>query len=335
MIKFLLFSDFHYSKKRYPITVNDLEKILKRGHDENVDFVLQGGDFCVDALDSPEIFEALLNNKFNLPVYGVCGNHELEILGNTMDFITPRLCNREVNKPYPDASYWYFDINQFRFIGLDTNYSYDPVAKVWEHVQSGNTMGKPGNTNLACMCPEEWDWYINLLDDAKEKGLKVITLSHHALSGCFNFNCGNAPEIREILPDYKHTAVMYINGDLHAEYYAVIQDVVFYSMTSSRYLDSNRDRKLAYPEDATFEYFDYDENGKLRGSYQKPYSSLTQPWNYYCDEPISAIVTINDDGIVTIDGFTSNWMYGITPVNNQLQHPHEPYIVNRKFKLDF
>lgn len=67
----------------------------------------------------------------------------------------------------------------------------------------------------------------------------------------------------------------------------------------------------------------------------KKYSDLSQPWQYYCDEPISAIVTIDDDGIVTIKGCTSNWLYGIEPVDPDLQFPHEPYILNRKFKLDF
>ena len=333
MVKFLLFSDFHYDKNRYPLTVGDLEKVLKRGYDEKVDFVLQCGDFCVDAVRSPEIFKALLQNKYNLPVYGVCGNHDLEIMGNSMEFLVPLLTNSKVEKPFPDASYYYVDIKGIRLICLDTNFSFDPVAKVWEHTLPGHTMGKAGNTNLACLCPEEFDWLKNTLDDAKEKGLKAILVSHHALSGCFNFNCGCAPEIKELLENYINTAVMCINGDLHAEYFAFINYVAYYSITSTRYLDANTKMETAYPDSLTYEYTDYDMQGNIIGKYQKPFNSLQQKHKYYTEEPMSAIVTINDDGVVNIKGCSVNWVAGITPSNRDLQHPHYPYITDRDFKL--
>lgn len=335
MIKFLLFSDFHYDKNQCPITVTDLEKILQRGKDENVDFVMQCGDFCTDAVNSPEIFKALLENKHNLPVYGIYGNHELEVPGNSMDFITPLLTNRPVEKPFPDASYWYTDINGIRLIGLDTNYSLDPVTNEWEHTLPGHTMGKPGNIHLAEMHPDELKWLDNVLSDAQKNNLKAIIFSHHALSGCFNFNCGSGDDVRALLKNYKHTAVMCINGDLHAEFYAGIDDVIYYSITASKYIDANSKGEIAYPDEATFDYIDFDKNGNMLGTYKKQINTLKHKNNYYCDEPLSAIVTIDDDGVVNIKGMQSSWLYGIEPVNKVLQFPHENYITNKSFKLDF
>ncbi len=335
MIKFLLFSDFHYCKTKYAITTKDLEKVLQRGADEKVDFVMQCGDFCVDPIHSPEIYKVLLENKHNLPVYGIVGNHELEVKGNYLDFVAQRLTNREVNRPFPNASYWYTDINGIRLIGLDTNYSLDPVTNEWEHTESGRTMGKPGNINLAYAHPDEMVWLDETLADAQEKGLKAILFSHHPLSGCFNFNCGNGFEVRELLKKYKHTGVMCINGDLHAEYYAGINDVIYYAITATQYLNGNQKKEPAYPEDYTYEYLDYDENGNLRGSYQKKFIDLPTKNLYYSEEPLCAIVTIDDEGVVTVDGMQSRWLFGIEPKNKDLQHPYDPYITNKFFKLDF
>ncbi len=335
MIKFLLFSDFHYNKNKHPITVNDLEKILRRGADEKVDFVIQCGDFCDDAVNSPELFKVFLENKYGLPVYGIYGNHELEIPGNTMEFITPKLSNRKLEKPSCDASYWYTDIKGFRLIGLDSNYSFDPVVNKWEHTLPGRTMGKPGNTHLAYIYPDEMKWLEGVLEDAKEQGLKAILFSHHPLSGCFNFNCGNGFEVRKLLKKFKHTGVMCINGDLHAEFYAGIDDVIYYAITATRYIDANSKGDTAYPDEATFEYLDYDIQGNYIGSYERKLNTLTHKSNYYCEEPLSAVVTITDEGIVEIKGSCSNWLHGIEPVNKVLQFPHENYITDKSFKLDF
>ena len=95
MLKFLAFADSHYRKRMYRTGIEDIEKILLRAHENNVDFVVHMGDMCNDYRNSPEFINAYLNNRWGLPVYGVYGNHELEA-DNTMEFVSPRLCNRAV-----------------------------------------------------------------------------------------------------------------------------------------------------------------------------------------------------------------------------------------------
>ncbi|MBE6929436.1 MAG: hypothetical protein E7463_04070 [Ruminococcaceae bacterium] len=335
MIKFLLFADFHYDKAKHPFTVADLEKILQRGKDADVDFVMQCGDFCNDAINSPEIFKAYLENKHGFPVYGIYGNHEMEKPGNSMEINTPLLTNRPVEKPFPDASYWYTDIKGIRLIGLDSNFSLDPVTNQWEHAPSGRAGAKPGNINLAYVYPAEMQWLDGVLADAQAQGLKAILFSHHPLSGCFEWKDGNGAEVRALIGKYKHTAVMCISGDLHVEYFAVIDDVPYYSIPATRYLDRRLDWENAYPDELTFDYTEYDKDGNPLATYKKSVNDVTDRYYYFCDEPLSAIVSIDDEGNVNIEGMQSPWLGGIEPVNKGRRFPNPNFILNRSFKLNY
>ena len=137
MIRFSVFSDFHYKKRMYTSSLEDLDHILSRANDEHVDFILHAGDFCNDYNGSPELMRAYHQNRYGIPTYGVYGNHELETVGNTMDVVTPKLSNQSVtfakDAQGNELGYWYADRKQFRIIGLDSNYSYNEELQAWEH----------------------------------------------------------------------------------------------------------------------------------------------------------------------------------------------------------
>ena len=166
-----------------------------------------------------------------------------------MELITPTLCNRKVEKPFEEASYWYTDIKGIRLIGLDSNHSFNPETKEWEHVPPGRTGARPGNTHVAHVDPAQMQWLKETLDDAKEKGLKAILFTHHAISGAFNFNCGNGKEIRDLLENYQKTVVMCICGDLHVDLFTVINKVAYYCITATRFL-ADDGKNTPYPFDA-------------------------------------------------------------------------------------
>ncbi len=336
MIKFLLFSDFHYQKSAYPTTLNDIDVMLKKANEENVDFCIQCGDFCTDGINNLEVYKAYQQNKYDLPCYGIIGNHELEGSSeNTMELITPTLCNRKVEKPYPEASYWYTDIKGIRLIGLDSNHSYNPQTKQWEHTPPGRTGARPGNTHVAHVHPAQMEWLKNTLDDAKEKGLKAILFSHHALSGAFNFNCGNGKEIRDLLENYKKTAVMCICGDLHADLFTVINKVAYYCITATRFL-ADSGTNSPYPQTAEFDFIEYDEKLNPVKTYKKSVNSLSKCTYRYSDSPLYAIVTIADDGSLTINGTKAGWLCSVAPDESaQRRYPYSTEIKDRYYKLDF
>ena len=130
-IKFALFADLHYGENIYLTSVSDLNEILDRANENNVDFIIHAGDFCNDYIGSPEITNRYLKNVYDIPAYGIYGNHELEKRA-TMQIVTPLLNNREVVWGTPDGkigdgsiAYFYFDINGIRIVCTDTNYSFN------------------------------------------------------------------------------------------------------------------------------------------------------------------------------------------------------------------
>ena len=93
-LKISVFADLHYKQDMYAATVADLEAVMQRAVDEQVELVIHCGDFCNDYPHSPEILKPYLESA--LPVYGCYGNHELEAQNNSMAVVTPLLCNADV-----------------------------------------------------------------------------------------------------------------------------------------------------------------------------------------------------------------------------------------------
>ena len=82
-IKFSVFADLHYKYMMYAPTVEDLDKILKRANENNVDFVIHCGDFCNDYIGSPELWNTYLNNKHIKPLRSFILKHtSINILVN-------------------------------------------------------------------------------------------------------------------------------------------------------------------------------------------------------------------------------------------------------------
>jgi len=334
VLKFLVFADLHYSKSLMAVTVDHLDEILKRAADEKVDFVFHLGDFCTDYFESPEIVKAYKNNKWGLPVYGVYGNHEMEggVL-NTMELITPTLCNRDVNFGKTGEPYYYTDIKNFRLIALDTNYSFNPNTNEWEHNIPGSYGARAGNNPVATVHPEQMQWLKNLLEDAKQRGMKVLVLSHHTMIKDWYDYPNNADEVRTLIECYSGTVLMAINGDLHTDHFEIRNNVAYYDVNVALWADwiTDSEAPYPYPEDATFEYSEFDKDGNFIKKYQKPYNSL-QRKSLYHKEPLSAIVTVSEDGNIEITGSETEYLYGIQP--NRKKNGVKPYIPNRKAKID-
>ena len=187
-LKFTVFSDLHYKKHMYAASIADhLEPIIERAHSSGSDFILHAGDLCNDYNGSKELTNSLLKNKYSLPVYGVYGNHELETRGNTMEVVTPLLTNRTVSFGTPDGrfsseiGYYHFDIKGFRIICTDTNYS--QLNGEWVHNLPASWGPPNGAENQNALSPKQLDWLESTLNDAADKGLKCIVVSHAEFSG--------------------------------------------------------------------------------------------------------------------------------------------------------
>lgn len=311
-MKFLVIGDFHYKKHMYISQVSDLERILARAAEEQVDFVIHVGDFSNDYAGSSEIIDLFLNNPYGLPVYGIYGNHELET-GNTMDFVTPRLCNRPVIFPEGQRiGYWYTDVGNFRLVGLDTNYSLSPVGR-WERSYDGSHCPPRENTQWCSLGPAQLAWLDAVLEDACKAEQKVLIFSHCPLWE-IAYPAPDWPEARRIIQKYPGTVLAAINGHVHTDHLAVIENTVYWDVNVARLGGWCHRNAYHYETEHTYAYQDYIAGQKSGNVQQLPINSMTQATNsWFFADPLSAVATVTEDGCFRVLGAKTQWLYGVEP----------------------
>ena len=324
-LKFLVFADLHYKQEMYASTVKNMEDIMHRAADAQAELVLHGGDFCNDYPGSPEIIRPYLQNPYGLAVYGCYGNHELETAGTAMTFVTPCLTNRDVVWGTADGSmgdgnigYYYFDHKGYRFVVVDTNYSLRPDG-AWEHNLTGSHCPARVNSAWNSLGPDQIGWLERVLNDAADKGLYCILLSHVAL----NHRKGESPDaaavralLRAVNTKRPQTVFLVINGHHHTDGLSVEDGVVYFDVNAVRNTWWQPTDHNQYGQDApTFPFIPYDAEGNPTApATERPLRSLRQGnHTLFTEDPLSALVTVGADGSVEIEGADSRWVADIGP----------------------
>ena len=318
-LTFTLFSDFHYKAKMYPTTIADLKSILDRADATNSAFVMSAGDFCNDALGSPELFNAYHNYYTQegelLKAYNIYGNHELESKNNSMEVVTALLTNDSsvvwgtADGTYDSSvGYYYFESNGFRIVCTDNNYSWNPTGEYWEHNRTKSYGAPSGNTNTYSLGPEQLAWLESVLTDAANKDVPCIIVEHSTstdVSAIYR-------KVNDINPG---TVLMCISGHTHTDVQE-LDDGVFHLVCNTtrngEWIDGGIEH---YTSEHTFMYEDYDSEGNLLSTYEMSLGSLSQGDNtWFFTDPLSAVITINEYGVIVVDGYESSWAYDIVPV---------------------
>lgn len=327
-ISFALFADMHYKEGMYASTVSDMTEILNHANENSVDFIIHAGDFCNDFMGSPEVVNTYLNNSFNMAVYGIYGNHELESKGNTMGFVTPLITNRANEVVWGTADgkigdgtvgYYHFDKGDFRIICTDTNYSYNEQAAQWQHNTEASWGAPSGNIHVNSLGPTQLKWLEMVLLDAASCGKKCIVLSH----ATFNRAWEKTPDSTAVIELFERvnsirrgTVIMAINGHHHTNRSAVCDGVLFFDVNSVRNGCWKGGGDVHYLPCHTFDKIRYDECGKEYEVQTIGLSELAQGKNtWFFKEPLSAIVKVCSNGKITVEGCESEWIYGVVPQN--------------------
>ncbi len=321
---FTVFSDFHYIEGMYISSIADMNEIFDRAYENGSSFVLSAGDMCNDIKGSPELINALLNNKYGLTAANVYGNHELEG-PNSMEIVTPTLTNAQnvvwgtANGSYDSSiGYYYFEKDGFRIICTDTNYSWDPTNQIWEHNTTWSYGPPSGNTNINALGPVQLAWLQSVLDDAVEKDIPCIVMSHASLNTGWGEQSYDAATTQKMFEEANkanpNTVMMHISGHSHDDRIENINGIVYMRCNTTR----NGYWKAAgtdhYTEEDTFMKETYDENGNFLGYVETPIGSLNGGKNtHFFKDPVSAVVTIDECGIITIDGSTTTWLNDVNP----------------------
>lgn len=333
-MKFLLFADLHYHNAAYASTIQNLNTVLQRAADNDVDFVIHAGDFCNDYVQDIEAPRAYVENAYGLPVYGVYGNHELEWVAhdrqnldktNPMERVTKYLSNRVDEIVWGTAdgkigdgsiAYYYFECGGFRIVCTDTNYSYSSARDAWEH--NKNYFCDPENKRGDSLGTEQLAWLEAVLTDAAHKGIPCIVIGHAGFCSHWN-RSGQQPEVRDIYLRVnairKGTVRMSINGHYHTQRHIVEDNILYWDQNSTMhacmYIATDDDH---YTDEHTFEYTEYDAEGNPLKTYQAPYSKPYRgKCGYHFSKPVSAIITLGEDGSIAIEGAETDFAYGIRP----------------------
>ena len=327
-LKLLVIGDFHYKKMMYPPTVANLSSVLTGGADGEI--IIHTGDFCNDYSHSPELFERLFAD--GREVYGVYGNHELETEGNTMRIVTPLLTNSADKAVFGtedgkmgdgDIAYYFVDRDGFRIIFLDTNYSQNSDGE-WVHNLPASWGAPSGNTNCHSLGEVQLAWLTKVIDDAGERGLRCITVSHNALNSDINKEALDSDAVGDIFRRANEkrsgTVVLAVSGHFHT--------VGRYERDGVTYLDCpatingwwQSKKFFPYAEESadeprfTFPFESYDPDGKLIEIRSVPYSALRMgAQSLFYAEPVYTSVTVRESG--EVESFVSPiaWAYGISP----------------------
>lgn len=343
---FTLFADMHYKKGMYLPSVQDMEKILDRAHENNSDFVIHVGDLCNDYLGSPELVNAYLHNRYGLLACGVYGNHELETKGNTMAVVTPLLCSLPEKAVFgtadgrisPEIGYYYFDIKGFRMICLDTNYSYNEALGVYEHNKEGSWGSPKENTLEDSLGPQQLSWLETVLTKSAEEGVSCVLFSHAS----FVEDWEHSPEwetvgtlIKKANDRKKRTVVMVVNGHYHEDACKVLDNVLYLNTNVVRNGFWGVSHEQHYLDGQTFLFTDYDKSGRETRTYEKNINELSQAQNtYFFADPLSAVVKLSPDGGIKIEGAKTKWLYDVKPDADRMNPFIHPYILSGEWQLD-
>jgi len=276
-VKFSVFADIHH----YPgvfmsQTPEHLTQIQDRAVREQCDFIIHVGDFTHNPTAEPEFIRQY--NEFSIPGYHTLGNHDQD--GCAWE---------ESVKAYGmPGGYYSFDKNGFRFIILDPNYIF--YDNVYTHYTKSNYYKAPGQQPI--IPPDQLEWLKEQLETAPGP---CVLFSHQScereVGGVVNWR-----EVREIInaANRKHPGRvwMYINGHYHRDFIRILDNVVYFDLNSASYdwVEKTHD---CYPKELCDQY------------------KLVNHTVVYND-PVHAVITMDSDGLIKIDGMESSMLYDVT-----------------------
>lgn len=281
-IKICVFSDYHYSEA-HPWGQNGLDEIIERAHSANVDVIMHCGDFSVNAGDNKGFIDKFVNNKYNIPVVFCYGNHELQEIDSL----------EELNRAYGiENSYYFKEINGFRFIVLDANWWRDDDGSL--HRYPGRSVGSPKGWDYDhnIISAEQFEWFKETMETSK---LPCIILSHTPIWKSVRAeHIAIMQAIDEVNDRNPGRVMMYFNGHLHRNNIALINRVVHFNVNSTYDGEWQPKKHDLFPKE-----------------YLEKYPSMSQCSIF--NDPLSAIVEIEDNGHIKINGMETSYVYGVSP----------------------
>lgn len=305
-VKFAVFADLHHYPGVFHTKARErLKSIMQRAVDAGVDCVISLGDFC----HSPTTFGEIIADfeAAPLPFKHVLGNHDTDgaSLADTLKLY---------RMPHP---YYFFDLSNFRFIMLDTNYYRHSGGCT--HFAFRNYFDFPETRET--LPPEQLRW---LEETIRSSPYPCLLFGHASIERECKGGICNRDEILEIIRRANSAAprkvLMALNGHYHRDALRLIDNVAFFDVNSASFDWLNQPHDL-FPENLRREF------------------ELIQHQVIYT-EPLSAIVTVCSDGNIEIEGAKGDFLHGIrremtpNPRCDNAGRPCTAEILSARFRLN-
>ncbi len=297
-VTFCLFSDFHYWPTHYPQSIDKLEEIMAAANEAGVDFVMSCGDLCHNIPTNDELKAAYFNNPYGLPVYNCFGNHEQEDADAIEDVMAVMGM---------ENTYVYRDVKGFRLILLDTNFYRNAEGELVH--ASPRTHGYPDSDYVG-------DAQLAWLDKAVNESPYPCLIFAHA---SFETTVGSpdADRVRAILNKanaaHPGRVLMCCNGHYHRDNLAISDNILWMDVNASLNIEWQPRENTLFPQEFI------DSARMVRNC-------------CFSVDPLYAIVTVSDDGHITVKGRESTYLYDASPeklgwkTENQFGRPVKPCI---------
>lgn len=215
-LKFAIASDFHAVDM--PDGGERIAKFISAAKDEDVDFIIELGDFLRFDSVGNSYFDVW--NSFEGNKYHVVGNHDMDYY-NVDEYVSG------IGMP---GRYYSFDEGDFHFIVLDGNNLYD--GEEYTHYAYGNFYVDMEKREW--LDPEQLEW---LKRDLAATDKKCIIFSHQSIDAVM----ANGAEVREVLEAANREAgfkkvVLAFSGHTHSNYTTVINDIPYMQINSASYV---------------------------------------------------------------------------------------------------
>ena len=278
-IKFCAFADLHYRPGVF-FTEGEkrLDAIIRRASESGADFIIHLGDLCHAPHEQARLIKRY--ESAPMPAYHCLGNHEFE-----------ESTYEQVLEAYKlERGYYFFDRGGFRFIVLDLNYARVDGRAV--HYSLGNSVTLPDGADKVTLEEGQREW---LIETVTASPYPCVLFSHFSLER-ENSRISDAERasIWETLGELnrgRRRMILAINGHHHMDNLRVAQGIAFLDLNSASYHWINEEHKL-FPKELYDEY-------RLVGH------------TLIYEDPLSAVITLRDDGYIKIEGVKSRFLYGV------------------------
>ncbi|WP_190811457.1 metallophosphoesterase [Flagellimonas sp. S3867] len=268
-LRFGIVADVH--KDLMPDANKRLERFISEAIDQNVDFVIQLGDFCMADAKNQDFLK--IWETYKGPKYHVLGNHDMD-----------RNSKQEMLDFWGmPKTYYSFDFHGYHFIVLDANFLYQD-GKFTDYEKSNFYV----NSNLRTFIDDaQIEWF---RADLEATQLPTIVFSHQSLWH-YQWGVKNRLTIQKIMEAQEEKIICCMNGHNHIDFHHHQNGIDYIEINSMSYqwMEDKYKNTQRYPKEM------YEQ-----------YKWLPNMATY--KDPLYAFAELRAEGTLSLKGVKSEWM---------------------------